>query len=85
MEKFYDKHIEPAKMLKNFKFPQITEKPKYVRSIDNQATPKSVDTKLDNSNLPANKPWLRNALIRYINVDTNRVVGTDYLTLWSEL
>ncbi|AVL02704.1 DUF3329 domain-containing protein [Pediococcus pentosaceus] len=80
VEKFYDKHIEPTKMLKNFKFPQITEKPKYVRSINNQVAPKSVNTKLDNSNLPANKPWLRNALIRYINVDTNRVVGTEQIT-----
>jgi hypothetical protein len=34
----------------------------------------------NNDNLPANKPWLRNALIRYVNVKTNQVVATEQIT-----
>jgi hypothetical protein len=80
VEKFYEEHIAHEKKLQNFRFPQITDKPKYVRSIKDSAVPKSVNAKLDNSNLPANKPWLRNALIRYINVSTNKVVGTERIS-----
>lgn len=36
--------------------------------------------KPNNSNLPANKPWLRNALIRYVNVKNNQVVATEQIT-----
>ena len=34
----------------------------------------------DNHNLPKNKPWLRNALIRYIDIDTGKIVGTERIT-----
>lgn len=36
--------------------------------------------KPNNSNLPADKPWLRNALIRYVNVKNNQVVATEQIT-----
>lgn len=36
--------------------------------------------KPNNSNLPADKPWLRNVLIRYVNVKNNQVVATEQIT-----
>lgn len=43
-------------------------------------TTERTDQKLNNSNLPADKPWLRNALIRYVNVKTNQIVATEQIT-----
>lgn len=43
-------------------------------------TTERTDQKPNNSNLPADKPWLRNALIRYVNVKTNQIVATEQIT-----
>lgn len=36
--------------------------------------------KPNNKNLPADKPWLRNALIRYIDVNKDEIVATEQIT-----
>ncbi|GBG95931.1 DUF6056 family protein [Lactococcus termiticola] len=41
---------------------------------------KNQHPKISNSNIPASKPWLRNALIRYIDIDTGLLVGTERIT-----
>ncbi|EJF33342.1 hypothetical protein JC2156_07040 [Weissella koreensis KCTC 3621] len=38
------------------------------------------DIKPNNDNLSPKQPWLRNALIRYINIDSNKVVGVEKIT-----
>ncbi len=38
------------------------------------------DPKPNNDNLSSTKPWLRNALIRYIDVQSKQIVGTERIT-----
>lgn len=72
---FYQKHFRPMKS--NSKLNQtdasgISVKDGRVKDI--------VTNRIDNGNLPADKPWLRNALIRYVNVENGQVVGTEKIT-----
>jgi hypothetical protein len=80
VEKFYDKYIKNERLTHNLNLSKITAQNKIVRSIENNGTHKRVSGKVDNSNLPANKPWLRNALIRYVDVSNNQIVGTERIT-----
>lgn len=77
---FDEKKIGKNDFLKQFKLPQLTEQQTHVVGVKNDPNMQSLPAKIDNSNLPADKPWLRNALITYVDVTTNKVVGTEQIT-----
>ncbi len=70
------------KYLGNFQKRIVTIAPKTVLKTESapRLTTIKTDQKPNNSNLPAYKPWLRNALIRYVNVTTNQIVATEQIT-----
>lgn len=66
------------KILPNNKIGSSDELPMKSKPVDEKSYNKYI--KPNNDNLPANKPWLRNALIRYINIDSNQIVGVEQIT-----
>ena len=70
------------KYLGNFQKRIVTIAPKTVLKTESapRLTTIKTDQKPNNSNLPAYKPWLRKALIRYVNVTTNQIVATEQIT-----
>lgn len=80
IQSWFQKHFSNVKIAEKLKLPNVTTTANYVVSIKNTVGQPAINTQLDNHNLPADKPWLRNALILYLDVTTNQIVGTEQIT-----
>lgn len=81
IQNWYDDKFGKTQLFKKIKLPGITYQPKYVLSVKNDSNKgPAINQKLNNRNLSTKRPWLRNALIRYVDVTTNRVVGTERIS-----